>query len=82
MPTAEELINARTVDELAAIMAAAGAAPAPALHACGGHLDGRSFSERVAPWSRRPYSPTCPTATRPSPPSSERPSARPDSPAG
>ncbi|MEW2634566.1 DNA alkylation repair protein [Streptomyces sp. NPDC048389] len=48
MPTAEELLNAHTTDELALVMTAAGCAPATALRGCGARLDGLTFSGRVA----------------------------------
>ncbi|MEU2182694.1 DNA alkylation repair protein [Streptomyces thermolilacinus] len=47
MPTADELINPRTTDLLASVMAAAGAAPATALRGCGTRLEGLTFSRRV-----------------------------------
>lgn len=47
MPTADELINPRTTDLLASVMAAAGAAPARALRGCGALLEGLPFSRRV-----------------------------------
>ncbi|ELS57052.1 hypothetical protein [Streptomyces viridochromogenes] len=47
MPTADELINPRTTDLLASVMAAAGAAPATALRGCGALLEGLAFSRRV-----------------------------------
>ncbi|MFE1577216.1 DNA alkylation repair protein [Streptomyces fradiae] len=47
MPTADELINPRTTDLLASVMAAAGAAPAAALRGCGAQLDELPFGRRV-----------------------------------
>lgn len=47
MPTADELINAHTTGRLASVMAAAGAAPATAIHDCGTRLEGLAFSRRV-----------------------------------
>ncbi|WP_432157442.1 MULTISPECIES: DNA alkylation repair protein [unclassified Streptomyces] len=47
MPTADELINPRTTDLLASVMAAAGAAPATALHGVGALLEDLTFSRRV-----------------------------------
>ncbi|WP_306806463.1 hypothetical protein [Streptomyces sp. DH12] len=48
MPTAEELLDARTIGALADVMAAAGAPPAASLREAGARLDGLSFSGRVA----------------------------------
>ncbi|WP_374985445.1 DNA alkylation repair protein [Streptomyces fradiae] len=48
MPTADELINSRTTDLLASVMAAAGAAPATTLRGCGALMEGLAFSRRVA----------------------------------
>ncbi|PCG83130.1 DNA alkylation repair protein [Streptomyces sp. WZ.A104] len=47
MPTADELINPRTTDLLASVMAAGGAAPATALRGCGALLEDLAFSRRV-----------------------------------
>ncbi|MFI1940884.1 DNA alkylation repair protein [Streptomyces purpureus] len=47
MPTADELIDARTTDELASVMTAAGAAPATAIRDSGPLLEGLPFSLRV-----------------------------------
>ncbi|UNZ21253.1 DNA alkylation repair protein [Streptomyces sp. 891-h] len=47
MPTADELINERTTGLLASAMAAAGAAPATAIHNCAAQLEGLAFSRRV-----------------------------------
>ncbi|GAB2637438.1 DNA alkylation repair protein [Prescottella soli] len=48
MPTADELLNARTVEELADCLIRAHAGPVPRLSACGAELSDRRFSERVA----------------------------------
>ncbi|MHC5699850.1 DNA alkylation repair protein [Streptomyces sp. PKU-MA01144] len=47
MPTADELIDARTTDELASVLAAAGGGPASAVRDCGAALAGLAFSLRV-----------------------------------
>lgn len=47
MPTADELINARTTHQLASVMAEAGGGPASAIRDCGTSLEGLAFSRRV-----------------------------------
>ncbi|GAA3503268.1 DNA alkylation repair protein [Streptomyces prasinosporus] len=47
MPTADELLNTRTLTDLATVMTASGAAPAEHLRGCGTRLAGLGFSGRV-----------------------------------
>ncbi|MEV0961487.1 DNA alkylation repair protein [Streptomyces sp. NPDC049910] len=47
MPTADELINARTTDQLASVMADAGSGRSSTIAGCGTALEGLAFSRRV-----------------------------------